>query len=110
MESPARNTLVAPTTLAVLLGCITIGVSAADRPSSFEIQVVDQATGRGVPLVELRTVNDIRYHTDSAGRVAFDEPGLINQRVFFHVSSHGYEFAKDGFGYQIGRAACRDRV
>ncbi len=100
MESPARNTLVAPTTLAVLLGCITIGVSAADRPSSFEIQVVDQATGRGVPLVELRTVNDIRYHTDSAGRVAFDEPGLINQRVFFHVSSHGYEFAKDGFGYR----------
>ena len=100
MESPVRNTLVAPTTLAVLLGCITIGVSAADRPSSFEIQVVDQATGRGVPLVQLRTVNDIRYHTDSAGRVAFAEPGLINQRVFFHVSSHGYEFAKDGFGYR----------
>jgi len=100
MESPVRNTLVAPTTLAVLLGCITIGVSAADRPSSFEIQVVDQATGRGVPLVQLRTVNDIRYHTDSAGRVAFDEPGLINHRVFFHVSSHGYEFAKDGFGYR----------
>ena len=37
--------------------------------------------------------------TDSAGRVAFFEPGLMNQAVFFYVRSHGYEFPKDGFGY-----------
>ena len=41
MKSPVRTTLVAPPPLAVLLGCITIGVSAADRPSSFEILVVE---------------------------------------------------------------------
>ena len=53
-----------------------------------------------MPLVELRTVNEIRYVTDSAGVAAFDEPGLMGQSVFFHVKSHGYEFPKDGFGYR----------
>ncbi len=65
----------------------------------FKIRVVDRQTGRGVPLVELRTVNNVRLYTDSAGVVAFHEPGLMNTRVFFRVASHGYEFAKDGFGY-----------
>jgi hypothetical protein len=66
----------------------------------FAIEVVDSKTGRGVPLVELRTVNEIKYVTDSRGIVAFDEPGLMGRSVFFHVSSHGYEFPKDGFGYR----------
>ncbi len=70
------------------------------RPRPFRIQVVDEQTGRGVPLVELRTVNQIRYVTDSNGIVAFDEPGLFNRKVFFTVTSHGYEAAKDGFGYR----------
>ena len=68
----------------------------ADAP--FAIEVVDSKTGRGVPLVELRTVNEIRYVTDSRGIVAFDEPGLMGRKVFFTVSSHGYEYPKDGFG------------
>lgn len=66
----------------------------------FAIEVVDEASGRGVPLVELKTVNDIRFYTDSAGIVAFNEPGLMNETVYFHVSSHGYEYAEDGFGYR----------
>ena len=71
----------------------------AQRP--FAIEVIDDVTGRGVPLVELRTVNDIRLVTDSNGVAAFDEPGLMDGApVFFHVSSHGYEFPKDGFGYR----------
>jgi hypothetical protein len=64
----------------------------------FEIQVVDSETGRGVPCVELETVNHIRYVTDSAGRIAYHEPGHEGQSVFFTPRSHGYEFAKDGFG------------
>ncbi|MBI3881522.1 MAG: hypothetical protein HY301_15845 [Verrucomicrobia bacterium] len=69
----------------------------------FEIRVVDEATGRGVPLVELETVNHLLFVTDSAGRVAFHEPGLMSRAVYFHVRSHGYEMSKDGFGY-IGKA------
>lgn len=64
----------------------------------FKIKVVDQDTGRGVPLVELQTVNHLRYYTDSNGVVAFHEPGLMKRTVFFFVRSHGYEAPKDGFG------------
>jgi hypothetical protein len=70
----------------------------ADSDRYFKIQVVDDQTQRGVPLVELRTVNNVRYYTDSAGWVAFHEPGLMGQSVFFFVESHGYEYPKDGFG------------
>jgi hypothetical protein len=73
----------------------------ADPPTTdfFGIHVIDQDTGRGVPLVELRTVNNISYYTDSAGFVAFREPGLMGRKVFFSIQSHGYEFPKDGFGF-----------
>ena len=56
------------------------------RPRVFRIHVVEEGTGRGVPLVELRTVNQIRYVTDSNGIVAFDEPGLFNRKVFFTIT------------------------
>jgi len=63
-----------------------------------EIRVLDAATGRGVPLAELETVNGLTFVTDNAGRVAFHEPGLMGREVFFTVRSHGYEVKKDGFG------------
>ena len=76
---------------------------SAQEQTCFAIQVVDAETGRGIPLVELRTTNHLLYVTDSAGWVAFDEPGLLGETVFFHISSHGYEVPKDGLGQQ-GRA------
>ncbi len=69
-------------------------------PACFAVVVDDDRTGRGVPLVELRTVNEIRYFTDSGGVAAVREPGLMNQRVYFSVRSHGYEYPADGFGYR----------
>jgi len=82
---------------ALLALCGLVAGASAERP--FKIKVVDAETGRGVPLVELTTVNHLRFVTDSAGLVAFAEPGLLGREVFFHVRSHGYEFPKDGFGY-----------
>jgi hypothetical protein len=86
------------------------GLSAAPEPQPgpsgksaseyFTIQVIDRQTGRGVPLVELRTTNSIRVFTDSNGIVAFREPGLMDREVFFFVEGHGYEVPKDGFGYR----------
>ncbi len=58
----------------------------------FIIKIIDEETGRGVPLVELKTTNSILLITDSRGIIAFNEPGLMNQRVFFYVSSHGYDY------------------
>ncbi|HKQ40418.1 MAG TPA: hypothetical protein VJ063_20270 [Verrucomicrobiae bacterium] len=63
----------------------------------FKIQIVDDQTGRGVPLIELRTVNSISHWTDSAGVIAFHEPGLMNREVYFHVQGHGYTYPKDFF-------------
>jgi hypothetical protein len=65
----------------------------------FAIHVVDEATLRGVPLVTLTMTNHIACTTDSAGWIAFQEPGLMDREVFFHVSSPGYAVGKDGFGY-----------
>lgn len=72
--------------------------TSAPKDLFAEIRVVDDQTGRGVPLVELETVNHLLFVTDSAGRIAIHEPGLMGRRVFFHIRSHGYEFPKDGFG------------
>jgi hypothetical protein len=64
-----------------------------------EIRVIDSDRGRGVPLVELETVNGLKFITDNAGRIAFHEPGLMDRELFFTVRSHGYEVPKDGFGF-----------
>ena len=63
----------------------------------FTIEVLDAATGRGVPLVELRTVDKTTWWTDSNGLVAFDEPGLMDIDVYFHIRSPGYEVPEDFF-------------
>ena len=84
----------------IVLGGFLAAVVAAAPEKPFAIEVVDRQTGRGVPLVELTTVNHLRYLTDSNGIVAFAEPGLMHTKVFFYVQSHGYEFPKDGLGFR----------
>lgn len=84
--------------LCLCLG-VLCGLASAAPQDYFAIEVLDEQTGRGVPMVELETTNHIKLLTDSAGVAAFFEPGLMNQKVFFYVRSHGYEFEKDGFGF-----------
>jgi hypothetical protein len=88
---------------AIVYVILCLAAGADDKPAPFAIRVIDDETGRGVPLVELKTTASVVYVTDSNGVVAFDEPGLMNQKVWFAVSSHGYELDKDGFGLR-GRA------
>lgn len=81
----------------------TVGLSfAAAEGESFKhpfaIEVIDEATGRGVPLIRLETVNSVRYYTDSGGIAAIDDPDLAGRDVFFSVSGDGYDFPADGFG------------
>lgn len=83
----------------LLSASIGLGQERVKEPY-FGIHVVDDATERGVPLVELRTVNDITLVTDSAGWIAFHEPGLMDREVYFGVEGPGYEHAKDGFGFR----------
>ena len=74
-------------------------VYAQEQGDYFKIIVIDKETGRGVPLVELKTTNSIRYYTDNNGIIAFYEPGLMEQEVFFHIKSHGYVYPVDWLGY-----------
>jgi len=91
---------VATLALLAILSALASGCQTAPKPCSyFGIQVVDGSTGRGVPLVELETVNHLTSITDSNGLIAFHEPSLMNREVFFHVRSHGHSFPKDAFGY-----------
>lgn len=84
-----------------LLGssCVAAPATPQGDREVFVIQIVDEQTGRGVPLVELETVNNMRWVTDSNGIVALREPGLMNRSVFFTITSHGYEFPADMFGF-----------
>ncbi len=82
------------------LGLFHFAIACQAESNHFAIHVVDEATGRGVPLAQLRTVNGVSYWTDSAGYAAIDEPSLIGSEAFFHVSSHGYEYPADGFGFR----------
>lgn len=110
-----------------ILACsVVLGASQPDTPQTsgqltplYRIQVLDRSTGRGVPMIELRTTWGARYYTDNAGIVAYYEPGMMGKETWFHVSGHGYEHPADGFGYrgvrltptQGGRATIRvDRV
>lgn len=69
------------------------GTSLDDSASRFfTIQVVDQDTNRGIPLVYLRTTFKAIYMTDSAGYVAFYEPELMTgDALWVAVSSYGFE-------------------
>ncbi|AQQ09470.1 hypothetical protein L21SP3_01275 [Sedimentisphaera cyanobacteriorum] len=71
-------------------------VASSDAYLPFEITVRDSETGRGVPLVQLKTEQGLTYHTDSAGRIAFFEPGLMSEKIFFHIDSYGYKSAAGG--------------
>jgi hypothetical protein len=97
----ARITAAALALLAVCLPALPlVGSRLVAKTKYFKIAILDDRTGRGVPLVELGTVHNVRLWTDSHGVAAFHEPGLMGRKVFFHVRSHGYEFPKDGLGYR----------
>ena len=68
----------------------------------FVVRVVDEQTGRGVPLVELKLPNEVKYWTDSAGVAALDEPSLGTCEVFLSIRSHGYEYPEET---PLGRGA-----
>ena len=74
--------------------------SSAFAAKPFAIRIVDESTSRGVPLVELKTTNSVRYYTDSNGIAAIDEPSFTNRDVHFTITSHGYEFPADGFKFR----------
>ena len=70
------------------------GEEAPPKSIYHAIRVVDRETGNGVPMTLVRTTNYLQFYTDSAGYVAFYEPGLMNQPVWFSVLVDGYVLAE----------------
>ena len=93
----------------IVILCLSLCLSAAVaaetpdpagvRPVSFfRITVVDSATSRGIPAVQLETTDARVFLTDSAGVVAFCEPEMMGTTLWFTLSSFGYVFPPNGFG------------
>jgi hypothetical protein len=80
-----------------LMLAATLASLAADP---CRIELVESGSGWPVPLVELRTTHQVRFVTDNAGLIAFDLPELMGRETWFDVIGHGYEVARDGFGYR----------
>ena len=95
-------------TSSAILGFILLGIHmlwsvpsvvAQQQSRGGGIQVVDAATGKSVPLVELESTHSVRWVSDNNGMIYIDDSELLDQTVFFFVHGHGYEVDKDGFGY-----------
>ncbi|HVT27017.1 MAG TPA: hypothetical protein VHE81_03260 [Lacipirellulaceae bacterium] len=72
----------------------------ANAAAPCAIQVIDTENGWPVPMVELRTNNQVRFVSDNAGRIAFDLRELMGRETWFNVWSDDYEVPADGFGYR----------
>jgi hypothetical protein len=75
---------------------ITAATTLAAPGDYFVVRVTDEATGRGVPLMELKLPNEVKYYTDSAGIAALHEPSFASRKVFVQIAGHGYQYAKEG--------------
>jgi hypothetical protein len=85
------------TASAVAVLCTSLSAFAVQP---FRINVVDESNGWPVPLVELRTLHNVRFVSDNAGVIAIDLPELMSTETWFTVEGHGYSVPKDGFGFQ----------
>lgn len=74
------------------------GAISASASEPCRIEVVDRENAWPVPLVELRTVHNIRLVTDNAGVIACDVPEVMGRETWFTVTSPGYEVPRDGLG------------
>lgn len=96
-----RDSGIRRTILLIWLSTLLVVATAAAEPSPMcKIVVTEKGTGWPVPLVELRTTNQVRFVTDNAGVIAFDLSELMGQEVWLDVHGHGYEVKADLFGYR----------
>jgi hypothetical protein len=84
--------------LFLLSSIFVAGAAIALEPC--RIVVREKGSGWPVPLVELRTVHEVRFVTDNAGVIAFDLPEAMGRETWLKVIGHGYQAPKDGFGFR----------
>ena len=87
----------------LFLAVVAMTFPSMAQPRFFGIHVQSKDAGTPISNVRLETTNHLVYRSDVNGNVAFYEPGLMGQRVFFDVQHPAWQFPADGFGYH-GRA------
>jgi hypothetical protein len=87
-----------PVTVAFAAALLALSSPSGWTAEPCRIEVVEAGSGWPVPLVELRTLNHMRFVTDNAGVIAFDLPDLMGRETWFDVIGNGYDVPKDGFG------------
>jgi len=90
--------------LGYLYVCVETSIGQSEETDSTgsycRIVVVEEGSSWPVPLIELRTTNQLRFITDNAGVIAFNDPSLMNREIGFSVLGHGYGVPADGFGFR----------
>ena len=71
-----------------------------EKSPPFAIQIVDDLTGRPVPMVQLKTLNAISFYSDNAGYIGIKAPDLLGSKIYFELHSTGYSFPRDKTGRQ----------
>jgi len=82
-----------------ILAALFLTVASSHGVEPCRIEVVDSVSGWPVPMIELRTLHNVRFVTDNAGVIAEDLPELMGRPTWFDILGDGYEVKKDGFGY-----------
>lgn len=86
---------------------LPLQLASAQGTRLCRIEVRDAENDWPVPLVELRTVHNVRFVSDNAGVIAFDLPECFEREIFLYVTGHGYEVPTDGFGIRGVRVTPR---
>jgi len=72
------------------------GPQSSSPQLPFQISIVDQRTGEGVPNVQLIAHNRIVCYTRSDGSVMWTESSLMDRDVYFSVKSETHRLPDDG--------------
>jgi hypothetical protein len=83
--------------VAVFLVCCGAPIVGQGLPVHV-VQVVDDRTNRGIPLIQLCTTSNACFISDSQGIIALHEPAFWNHDVYFLVTGDGYLHPPDFFG------------
>jgi hypothetical protein len=73
---------------AVVMFLAVVFVSPLVTPPPFNLQVVDETTGRGIPNVRITSDNGIVCYTYGNGLTLWSEYSLMGRTVRFDVQDH----------------------
>jgi hypothetical protein len=91
--------------LAPLLFLIPFGAYPRHRANRsaepFQIRIVDQQSGQGVPNIRLTSDNGILCYARPDGTILWTESSLMDREVYFSIDSPSYRFPGGGKAIRV---------